>query len=487
MASMNSLFSILLPKKKLPASGVAATPTYNPAQTTRTLTLPTYRDHLTDVFSSRSSDDTRTLMQQLFRMDPDVSATVNVFLTLANTQMTILVRDLEGQLDRDGMKQLHNLITPLVRPTDYTTGFTFKPNLAAICANMRYMLLLRGAIPVELVYDKKMQPSELRLIDAAALEWFESASGQYKPQQTLKDGKKVSLDLPQFFISFFRRDPLNIYTDSPFVASINTIAARQQVVNDLYRIMQKTGYPRMSVKVVEEVLQKSAPAAAKSDPDKMRTYVADRMAEISGAFESIRPDQAMVHMDSVEPRIINEKNPAASLDITSVIETLNSQNQSALKTMATVIGRGQNGAGTATVEARIAAMNADELNEPVAEILSAVFSFMLHQQGYQGFCDVQFKKVEMRAELELEPQLTLRASRLLADLSEGLLTDDEYHLMMYSRPRPDSTPELSGTKFYNAGSGIDASKASPNADPMGKSLSSEGSKMAKSNSVKKVK
>ncbi len=89
--------------------------------------------------------------------------------------------------------------------------------------------------------------------------------------------------------------------------------------------------------------------------------------------------------------------------------------------MATVIGRGQQGAGTATIEARIAAMNADELNAPLAALLSNVFSFMLHQTGYQGFAYVTFKKVELRAELELEPQLLLRQSRLLQDLSEGLI------------------------------------------------------------------
>ncbi len=63
--------------------------------------MPTYRDHLIDIFNSRQSDDTRTLLKQLFRMDPDMSATVNSYLTLANTAMTVLVRDLNGEIDRD--------------------------------------------------------------------------------------------------------------------------------------------------------------------------------------------------------------------------------------------------------------------------------------------------------------------------------------------------------------------------------------------------
>ena len=59
----------------------------------------------------------------------------------------------------------------------------------------------------------------------------------------------------------------------------------------------------------------------------------------------------------------------------------------------------------------------------------------------------------MRSPIELEAQLNLMAARLLYDLSEGIIDDDEYHLRMYGRIRPDSSPILSGTKFYKTGSG----------------------------------
>ena len=37
----------------------------------------------------------------------------------------------------------------------------------------------------------------------------------------------------------------------------------------------------------------------------------------------------------------------------------------------------------------------------------------------------------MRSPIELEAQLNLMAARLLYDLSEGIIDDDEYHLRMY--------------------------------------------------------
>jgi hypothetical protein len=486
---LGAFLNIIAPKRKTKTGGTAVTETYAPSNSDQVLTVPAYTDHLTDIFNSRQSDDSRTLMRQLFQHDPDVSATVNSYLTLANTPITVIVRDLEGEIDRDQTKELMKAIKVLTTPVDYTLGFQLKKDLESICEEFRYMLLLRGGIGGELVLNKQLAPDEIRNVDMASVQWYEKQPGVYKPIQK-KPGvdKEISLDIPTFFVSFFRRDPTSIYPKSNFVAAINTIAARQQVINDLYRIMQKTGYPRLDIKVVEEVLMKNAPANLKNDQAKLVDWANTQLARIRASFENLRADQAMIHWDSTEPTILNDKNPGVGIDVSSVIETLNAQNQAGLKTMSTVIGRGTSGVNTGSVEARIAAMNADELNQPVAEILGRIFSFILHQAGYQGFAEVKFAPAELRPTTELEPQLALRAARLRTDLSLGLITDDEYHLQMHGRMRPDSAPELSGTNFELAAATIGkAENASPNSDPLGRSLTGEGSaqKAAKGNAVKK--
>ncbi len=449
-STYESLLSIIMPKKKAKPTGTSATGTYNPQQAERVLTAPVYTEHLTDIFNSRQSDDSRTLLKNLFRHDPDVSAAVFSYLTLANTEPLILVYDMNGQIDRDATKNLMSALKLLTVPTDYTLGFQLKKSLSSLCEELRYMALLRGGIAAELVLNKQLAPNEIRMVDLQSIQWYEKQAGNYKPRQTVPGiSEGVDLDIPTFFVSFFRKSPTDIYSYSPFVASINTIAARQQVINDLYRIMQKTGYPRMDISVVEEVLNKNIPANIRNDPVKVRSWQNDRLSEVRSAFENIRSDQALVHFDSIEPKILNEKNPGVGINIQGVIDTLNAQNQAALKTMSTVIGRGASGVNTGSVEARIAGMNADELNEPVADILTNICSFILHNQGYQGFASVRFKNAELRADLELEPQLLLRSQRLRQDLSDGLITDDEYHLLMYNRLRPDAVAEMMGTNFQN--------------------------------------
>lgn len=482
-----SVLKVLLPKRSNPA-GVAFTNSYNPTSTENTLSLPAYRDHLTDVFTSRSSDDSRVLMKSLFVHDPDVSAAVNAFLTVANTDPVFVARDVNGLIDREAQKTLNSLLMALTTRFDYSKGFDWRPNIRQICENMRYMVLMRGALGEELVVDKALMPTEIRHVDMASVEWFEKTPSKFTPRQKPANSSDyIDLNIPTFFVSFYRRDPTSIYTFSPFVSAINTVAARQQVINDLYRIMQLTGYPRLEITVLEEVIRKNAPASVKQDSDKLAQYINTQIGLIRNTVVNLRPDQAFVHTDSVQTKMLNESKPANAMNIDSIINTLNAQNQAALRSVATVLGRGESGVNTASVEARIFSMNAEEINEPLAEVWSQMMTMLIRLHGHEdSHVTCRFKPVELRPSLELEPQLMIRSSRLKADLSLGIITDDEYHLEMYGRIRSDDAPELSGSGF-NDGGAVDVGSAedvSPNADPLGRSLAPEGSEAAKSNAVK---
>lgn len=488
MSLLDGLLNIIAPKKKTPTGGSVFTPTFDPFSTDRPLSVPTFQDHLSDIFTLRQQSDTRTLLKQLFRTDPDVSSAVNGYLTLANTQLVCWAEDIEGAVDPEASKIVQNVLRRLTQQVDYTQGFQLKQSVSQLAADLRYMVLLRGGIAVELVMDKAQNPDQLRNVDFASIRWQESKAGVYVPLQDQPGGgEPKAITTPAFFVSFYRRDPTTLYADSSFVASINTIAARQQVINDLYRIMRQTGFPRITAKLLEEALIANAPANVKSDQEKLRAFIKARMDELRASIEGLSSDQAIVHSDSVEFKILNDRNPGVAVDISSVIDTLNAQNQAALKTMATVLGRGSAGVNTSSVEARMAAMFADEVNEPIAEIFSKILSFCLHQTGYQGFAVCRFRKAELRPDTELEPQRTLKAQRLRQDLSDGIISDVEYTLEMYGRlPNPGS-PSLSGTGFLTAAPAAgapDPADVSPNSDPLGRSVSPDRTQQTKANPKK---
>jgi hypothetical protein len=472
-----------LPKKKT-GSAVSVTNTYNPSATSRTLSLPDYYQHLNDIYSTRINSDSKTLMKDLFVSDPDVSATVASNLTLANTSPIFYVYNQKGELDSKGYQTLQYILDSVFTVWDYTQGFSYKPTLRAWCESQRYMSLLRGMVASELTFDKAGNPSEMTVVDSATLEWFEKEPGVFKPQQkTTNVSTAISLDIPTFSVGFFRRDPTEIYTKSPYISAINTIASRQQVVNDLYRIMQVTGYPRLSLKVMEEVLVKNAPPAIKADPAKLREYVTARLTEAANRFSDVRPDQVYAHTEAEQPGAFNDTNPGMALDISQVISVLNAQNQAALKAVPTILGRGEGGVNTASVEARLFALGADELNNPIEEVLGAQLTLAIRMLGYKGRVEVEFKPVELRPTLELEPQMTSKQARLLELLSLGIISDTQFHVEMFGTLPPAGTAQLSGTNFNSKK--VDTSDVSSNSDPLGRSLVPEGSNNAKSNSVKK--
>jgi hypothetical protein len=442
--------NVTLPKGKITSK--ASTPTFDAAQAGKALASYATTSHLRTLYDTRISTSDVDLVQQLMRLDPDVSAAVNAYLTVANTEMRINVVDLNGQIDRAGYKLINQVILGLTSTIDYSLGFSMSKSFKARNTSLRFMILLRGAIALEMVLDENSKSfiGDARLVDANSLEWIETKPGRIFPQQVQKSGDPVKLDTPTFFYQGFRQDPTSTDTSSPFISVINTVFARQQIINDLYGLMQITGYPRMVATVLEETIRNSLPVTMRADIKKSDEYISSIVQNIDQQLGVLRPDQPFVKTDAIELEMLNEGKSGATMDIQPIINVLNAQNQAALKSMATILGRGESGVNTASVEARIFSMIAQELNGPLDQIWSDFLTLALRLQGSTSTVVCKHDSVELRPTNELEPSMVQRQARLQNDLSLGLITDDDYHLAMYGRIRPDSIPELSGTGFYKA-------------------------------------
>lgn len=448
-STLKKLFEYVLPKGKNRSGGTSYTDTFNPSNTTKTLDVPEYQQHLTDISESRTTDNSQELIKTLLVSDPDVSAAASAYLTLADTELNYVVRDSSGEINREGQKLLQSLLYRVFTLTDYTLKYQAKPSMSQFLTELRYMLLMRGAIGVELVYDKSAQPYELRNVDMNTIKFVESKLGVYKPFQTTENVKDLSLDIPTFFTERFKQDPTDIYNYSYFTSAINTIAARSVVINDLYRIMTMTGYPRITLEVMEEILKKRAPKNVQDDPEKYNSWVNQQLSYIANQFSNIRADLPFAFTNSVKVSILNEKNPGASLQIDEVIQTLNAQNQAGLKVVSTILGRGESGVNTASVEARIFSLSADALNKPIASLLSRVFTLALRTAGFDGYVEFMFRPAELKPDLELESVRIQKQTRLQKDLSLGIITDEMYCMEMYGTIPPETMPQLSGTNFLD--------------------------------------
>lgn len=460
---LSGVAQILLPKSLKTNGGSSLTPTFNPQQASETLAALNTNNHIRDLLSERISNTDDDLIETLMQYDPDVSAAVSAYLTMANTTMRFLCYTPDGQIDTVAQAGIEVLVTQLTTTTDYSQGFTPNRSLKYLNSKLRYMIMKRGAIGVELVINKDFTPAELRAIDTKTVEWTEPKNGKMKPLQKVGD-TEVNLDIPNFFYTTYRQDPNSPYSKSFFISVINTVYARLQIINDLYNIMQVQGYPRMNIKIIEEVIMKRLPDEYRRDLKKTDEYIRSVIAQTQASFSAIRPDQPLVHTDSIETGVINETSAGMTMDIQPIINTLNAQNQAALKSMATVLGRGESGVNTASVEAQLFSMNATALNEPLADMWSAALTLALRLSGSLSYVEVTFDEAEMRPPNELEPAMVQKQARLQKDLSLGIITDIEYHLKMYGRLPPAGAPQLSGTNFLNANQQIDSSSTTPQSD-----------------------
>jgi hypothetical protein len=473
--------------KKAPrGSDISRSNTFNPSGNTDSiLGSGTYREHLRDLLVDRVGEDSRALLRRLFRTDPDLSGAVSAYLTLAASEPLIVGYNELNEVDHDITKFAINVMNHLFQMYDYSEGYDATPSRQMFEQEMRYLLLLRGAVGIELVLMKDYVPSHVTHVDMATIEWKEPSTGTYKPQQRpLAGGGIINMDIPTFFTAYYKRDPLTPYPESDFVAAINTIAARQQVVNDLYRIMQITGYPRIAVKVIESVLRKNMPTSLARDITLGNEWVASQLTAIANQFSDIRADQPIIYTDTQEIDVINKDAPGASLQISEVIELLNNQNQAATKTVATVLGRGKGSINTASTESRLFAKTADQLNLPLSQVFNRLLTFCLHLSGTAGRVEVTYPPTELRPKLELEPWLSIKAARLKSDLSLGIISDTEYHLELYGRLPNKDSPVLSGTGFATVAPSVDVENISPNEGSLQRDLTGEGTEASKSNTNK---
>src|ERR1041384_5722836 len=194
--SLLSNFQILLPKKKAKPGGTTYTNTYRPG--TPAVTLPGYKEHLEDLFSTRIANDSRELIKALCRHDPDVSASLFAYSSIASSaKMVIEAYDLNGVESPEGIQIANAILERVFNVNDYTLGFSAKLSREEFFNEMSYMILMRGGAGMELVLNKQLEPDSFRLVDIATLTWNETAPGVYKPMQKTAgaQGDGISLDI----------------------------------------------------------------------------------------------------------------------------------------------------------------------------------------------------------------------------------------------------------------------------------------------------
>ena len=432
-----------------------------------------------DNFLNRSGRDIRTLdkkiaIRALARVNGMVSAAIQSYVNLAMSTYKVTAYDSATQLfDLKGTVLAGALVNRLDILNDYSQGYMDKRPLSQLLETMLMEVVLTGGCGGELVLDKFRLPDRIVPISNDTIEWkVKKDKRKFPVQNSTAGGDPISLDFPSIFFEFLNMDANTVYPHSMLESALNVVFMFLDFLEDMSRVLRRSGHTRLSasIKIAEAV--QSAPAAVQADPAKMTKYLVDLQQAVTESLAGLEPNEAVVSFDNVEFEMLSSQGEKA--DYTQLLEALNGLVASSLKSMPSALGLriGKGSQSLSNTETLLYLKSVEALRKPVESLMSRALTMGARLTGEDVYVKFKFDPVELRPETELEAHYLMRQSRILDQLSLGFISDDEAAHSVGAGFRQPGAPDLSGTMFRQP-TNIDASKATPNNGAQEKALTSD--------------
>jgi len=443
-------------------------------------------NNLTDFFnktlnSLRASGKTFEAIRTLARVHGDVSAAVGATVRLADTEVYFRVYDNAHQLSSDGSDLLRSILVRINNTYDYNQGYDDRMPFSSVKTSLLRSLPLTGACALELVLDKNRLPYRLQPVSVETLKFKTSSlslGNGYKiiPYQIGKNGV-IELDSPTFFYASLDQDLSSVYSYSPLEPALNTSFFHAETVDDIRRVVKRSGHSRLVVRLMTEKLLANAPMDVKSDPTKLSEWVEDARLKVQTEIENLNPESALVFFDTIEADYLNSE-IGASADYKPLMEMIDAVLATALKTPAAVVGKRTSGGSqnTSSTESLLFIKTAEGLHQPVQSILARALTLAVRLYGFDGYVTCEFESIDLRPKIELQAFKTMEQSRVLEQLSLGFISDQEAAELLHTGARSPDAPPLSGTMFYSNSNAVNP--PSPNTDPARKAMTTNAPKSA---------
>jgi len=454
--SLTKIKSLLRPTK-IPSKPKALSPTKDGDQYAPIPFNPYF-----DGGNLRASGDVSTVIINAQKHDPDFSQAIWAVTRFASTNINMMFMNDKGEFDAEKTRQFKTFTDNL------WLSSVDKPDLNELADNIIMELFMHGGIGAELVLDDFKLPTRITTVASKEIKW-RKANGVYVPFQQAQ-GKEVSLNIPTFFFANTDRRPDQATADSPLLSAVQAVSFKQGVINDIQRVLKRAGYPRHKVTIMEDILRKNAPADVRMEPAKLSAWLTEQKNNIAKGLSELKPEDAIVIFDSIQLDYLSTQG-SMTVDFRPIIQVLDSQLTSALKVLPSILGKGTAGSqNIASVEAMTFVNTLTFLQERCDKILSQVYTLSARLLGMKGYIIIKHEAINLRPELELEPQKLAKQNRILQLQSFGHITDSEAALALGVLHLP--TEDLSGTRFLTETPGVDTENISTNTDPLGRSISS---------------
>jgi hypothetical protein len=272
-------------------------------------------------------------------------------------------------------------------------------------------------------------------------------------------GTEIDLDIPTFVYLAIDQDLLNAYSTSYFEAAIQPILADADFTNDLRRVLKRAVHPRVTAKLIEDKIKLAAPPDILSDPEKYGVFLNQLLADVENVINGLNPEDALVGFDSVEYGYMEGQAGDVAGTFQAVQAILNAKVATGAKTMPAVLGHTST-ANAASAETMLFLKHADIVRRKLNEFWSRMFTLAVRLFGNDVYIDFQYAQIDLRPTAELEAYRAMYQSRILMQLSLGMISDEESCVLLTGQLPPAGMKPLSGTMFMSVG----AAAAPPGAE-----------------------
>lgn len=417
-------------------------------------------------------------LRELARVDGTVGSAIFNFVEIAHTSFKVWAFDAAThQPLPEATMVARTILSRFDTVYDYTLGFADKPTIRMALEQMLLETVLGNGFGCELVLDKSLLPDRLQVSNYDSLTWVSQGDGLRYPKQQGNDGE-VELNIPNFFVGELHLSPAFAYATPMLEPAINDSFFFREFIEDMRRTVRRAANPRLAAKLITEKIIEACPLDVKMNPTKMRDWLDARRAEVEAVLSDLEPEDALTFWDSVEIDAI--KMAGEKQDFVPLLNAISGLQATNLKAPPSILGlRLEGSQSLSNTESMVFLKVAASIRKPVEDVMSRALTLGVRLYGQNAYVVFEFDPIDLRPENEVEAFRVMRQSRILEQLSLGLISDDEAFIQLGLEYSPAGYKPLSGTMFYKADASAEqASKASPNSDPQGKALQSDQPKKA---------
>lgn len=354
------------------------------------------------------------LIELLISVHPDVSHAIYTYLRMGDTGLTFTAKKANGKEDKSGQKVLDDLKTMLNTPLP-SPGYQHGRAFDKLDTIQRLMVIVRGACAGEVVLNERCnEVIDIVPVDPSLI-WFkrDTDTNRLVPWQYIKNprmrqgetwfGQYKRIDTPTFIYEEF--DPMvdDPYGRTPILPVLQVVFFHMQVLQDIKAVVHNQGYPRMDVSMMEEIMLKNMPTQLKNDPNKQKTWLNDRMTEMQTHFNSLNPDDALFHYDSVKVEYLKGSGTGPMIDVKKLIDIIDTQLATSLKTLLTLLSRHQGSTETySSVDTKLYIKTVESARSVTKRFWKRAFSLAARVRGTQTNIDADYNTIDLRTENEVE-------------------------------------------------------------------------------------